>query len=989
MPHAALPAASNTIPRNHVPGRGPAPCALMLVGEAPGPRENALRQPFVGGAGQELERYCRSAGINPADVYITNLCKLWPPVDARGKQLPPTPADIAHDEPELLMEIDAVRPRVIAAIGAHAARYFLGERSRPMRALHGIPHIVGDRVIVPVLHPAAGLHSMLQEEMARIQWDFQQVGRIMRGELSTERVDEFPSPSYRRLSNADTQLLAELLAGRTVVGLDTEGTIADPECITIAVEPGEGWMLPATEADLLAILNQHINAPHGVCTVIGHYLTHDIPVAAAMGVDIDRRRALEADGTLSIRDTMSELHLLGGTEPKGLKAAAWRALATEMEDYEEVIAADDYRVAWSYFEAAYGLTACGTCAGTGKVLAYRWVDSECELCGGSGRIEGKRAGTAKNCSCVTKRDRCRVAGCVDGLFIPMPAKVFEFDSAKGEFRWKQPQSAARWLRRRLGQPDLTAGPDVDSNTEFSADDADDEGYSVETQQYLQLRRDWRDLDPAIRQLIESHSGRMPRTRLLECKDSTRVIRYACRDADTTLRLAGTLDRRIRELGLTQARAIDAAILPALARMEQTGMMIDREHFEKFHADLQYWLAAERDKLNQLVGEHNPNSRRMVGVLFRDLGLPTIKLTATSQESTDDETLGVLKAQLSRQFAGGDERELVKTGIAVIDCMQTYREFQKMDSTYVLALLRAADEQDRVHTTLNYTKSVTRLSSQGPNLQNIPNPANSPFGDDPVRNMGLRMRSGFVARPGYSLVSCDFSSIEMVVGAHLTQDENLLRIFREGLDPHRYAASEFLGVPMAEVTGPLRTQFKTINFAVFYDTSAMTMQRQFALMQPPIDKTEIECQQLIDWYFGVFAPGVQAWKDRVRRGAQADGYVRTMFGRLRWMPGLRSNIRRVRLAAERECTNQPVQGTAGDILRIAMALLDEHVMPALHAEGIDAQAIMTVHDEVIIEAPDEHAGLVGEVCAGTMQSAVRLSVPMKVGVGIGKSWAEAH
>jgi len=427
----------------------------------------------------------------------------------------------------------------------------------------------------------------------------------------------------------------------------------------------------------------------------------------------------------------------------------------------------------------------------------------------------------------------------------------------------------------------------------------------------------------------------------------------------------------------------------LSRMERNGMMIDRGHFEAFHSDLQRWLGEERSKLADLVGEHNPNSKRMIGVLFRDLQLPAIKLTAGGQESTDDETLGILKAQLKARQAEGKDSDLVRTGVAVIDCIQTYREFQKMDSTYVLGLLGKADAHDRVHTTINYTKSVSRLSSEDPNLQNIPNPDNSPFVDDPIRNMGLRMRRGFIARSGYKIIEADYSAIEMVVGAHLTQDRNLMRIFREGLDPHRYAASQFLKTPMDAVPKPVRTQFKTLNFASFYDTSAMTIQRQLALMQPPIDMTEEECQGLINWYFAEFAPDVLAWKDRVRRDAQADGVVRTMFGRMRWMPGLRSDIKRVKRATERECTNFPIQGTSRDILCIGLARLWEDTLPALWYAGIDAQPIMTVHDAVAIEAPAEHAELVGMLVGETMRTAVELSVPVKVSVGIGDNWAEAH
>jgi len=990
---------ANDIPRNHVPGRGLLPAPVFICGEAPGRNENSTRMPFVGQAGQELQRYANTAGLDLANARITNLCKVWPPVDFRGNQLPPTPEDILRDEPELLGELLMCEPRVIVAVGAHAARYFLPKFSN-MRTEHGLPQmtwieVLGREVpVIAVLHPAAGLHSMLQEEMARIQWDFQQVGKLVRGQLPLTRADEYPNPQYRRLFDAEDgpRILANLLAGRTEVAIDTEGAIEDPECLTLCVTPGEGWMVEAGQVETLAVLDSHANAPHGVCTFIFHYLTHDIPlVCESMGVRLPLHRSVNIDGSPTFRDTMNELHLLGGIEPKGLKAAEWRLCAMEADSFEDVAGESAYETTRDYFEHAFGMAACELCVGVGKTdKPYKVVDPQCAICHGSGRVPGKRANTTKQCACVKTSDACEMMECVDGLLIPAPAKELNFDASTGEFRWKQPQSMAKWLKRRILAPDMLGRNDEqDEPGEQLASASTAEDDEADAAPLFKLRKDWRDLPPERRALIERVAGKMPRVALRNVKDQARVTRYACRDADATLRVSRETDRRIREHGLQAAREIDIAILPMLSRMERNGMMIDRGHFEAFHSDLQRWLGEERAKLADLVGEHNPNSKRMIGVLFRDLQLPAIKMTAGGQESTDDETLGILKAQLKARQLDGRDNELVRTGVQVIDCIQTYREFQKMDSTYVLGLLGKADSHDRVHTTINYTKSVSRLSSEDPNLQNIPNPDNSPYPDDAVRNMGLRMRRGFVARPGYKIIEADYSAIEMVVGAHLTQDRNLMRIFHEGLDPHRYAASEFLKMPMADVPKPVRTQFKTLNFASFYDTSAMTIQRQLSLMQPPIDMTVEECQQLINWYFSEFAPDVLAWKDHVRRDAQAEGVVRTMFGRMRWMPGLRSQIKRVRSAAERECTNFPIQGTARDILCVGMARMWEDLFPELWAAGVDAQPIMTVHDAAAVECPAEFAEFVGDQMCEVMEQAVGLSVPVKVSVGIGDNWAEAH
>lgn len=1014
---------ANEIPRKHVPGVGPIPAPIMLVGEAPGETENYLGQPFVGSAGQELTRYLAAGGLTRDQVYITNLCKYWPPVDFRGskpKQLPPTKEDIARDESELLMELELVSPRIVGTIGAHASRYFLESRFGSMFRDHGIPrvwrcrnrqhpdsrnppsyipcsywsdHLDGpppcQKIIIPLTHPAAGLHTQSQEEMAKIQWDFQQLGRIYRGQIpAVEPKDQYPNRKYTRLYDAQNgpQVLAEVLAGRTYLSLDTEGPVWDPECVTICVKPGEAWYVGNAEIETLAALNSHINAPHAVCTVGCHYIAHDIPVLAAMGVYVDRRRACNVDGSPTLRCTLNDLHLLGGTEPKGLKPSQWRLVGTESEEYEEVVAEAEYEKVRGYFERAFAAHLCGECVGTGKVASYKVWDLDCSVCGGTSRVGGKRAGTTKNCSCVKSADRCLY--CTDGLTIPLPPKELEFKD--GQLRWKQPQSISKWLKRRLTKESLL---DADNDEEDNTDNPDEtpdenaEDINPSIKPYFQLRKDWYDKAPGVpKSVIEKSIGRIPRTRLSDVRDQDRVTRYACGDADAGLRITSPLDHRIRELRLGEAQRIDNRMIPMLAEMEQNGMRIDRGHFGEFSKDLGRELEEISHKLNDLVGERNPNSRRLAGVLFGQLGLPSIKLTKTGLDAIDDEVLETLKQQMRRT---PDKPEHV-IGIEVIQCMQDYRERLKLKTTYVDPILEKADKDDRIHTTLKYHQSMTRLSSEDPNLQNISNPDNHPAGNDPIKNTSLRLKNGFVARPGYVLIDADYSSIELVVGAHLSQDRNLLRVFREGLDPHRYAATHLLGWDLDrinDVPKPIRTQCKTLNFAAFYDTSAPTLQTQFALMQPPIEKTLEECEELIRWYFSDFAPDVMAWKERTRKQARIDGYVRTMFGRLRWMTGLRSEIKRVRSAAERECTNAPIQGSAGDILRIALGDLHEHTVPALRAEGIDILPVNTVHDAVVFECQEEYAEDAKCLIQIAMQNAVRLSVPIKVGVKSGMRWGE--
>jgi DNA polymerase-1 len=423
------------------------------------------------------------------------------------------------------------------------------------------------------------------------------------------------------------------------------------------------------------------------------------------------------------------------------------------------------------------------------------------------------------------------------------------------------------------------------------------------------------------------------------------------------------------------REIDAAIIPMLARMEQIGMKVDRKATEQFAERLERELDEIREKLSGLIGEKaNPNSPKMADVLFRQLKLPVIKLTKTkSREAIDDDVLGALKASLKKR----DDMPLAQLAIDVIDCITDYRERQKLLTTYCLPILDSLDSRSRVHTTLKYTHVATgRLSSEDPNLQNIPNPDNSPV-------YGKIMRSLFIEDDDYLLISADYSQIEMVVGAHITQDPGMLQAFREGLDLHYLAASKMFGIPYDQVPKATRTQVKPLNFGAFYGLSAIGLQAQFAGLG--IEKTEEECQTLIDLYYEAFG-GVMDWKRELWMQGQINGYVETLFGRKRWMPGLRSNIGKIRAAAEREAGNQPIQGTAQDILRIGMRILHEDTLPDLRSAGVDIEAINQVHDEIIFRCDKRYAHDVTPAIEAAMKYAVTLSVPIKVGISVADNWA---
>ena len=783
---------TNDIPRNYVPGRGRVPSRVMFVGEAPGEKENASGQygpgwPFIGQAGQELDRYMSwGAGLFRQDIYLTNLYKYWPLCDWKGKQLPPTAEQIASGEPELLMEIALVQPEVIVAVGAHAARYFLGERFQSMKRDAGVPRAWRDGIVViPVTHPAAGLHQ--DREQVNIQRDFEQLGKLLRGEIQPRPLVSSRPPHVRRriydqraycaacrseillLPCCDgaeeitgSELVARILAGRTQVAIDTEGGRYDPWCLTFCVQPGEGWLLRSTERECLAALNAHINAPGGICTVIFHYLACDIPVCEphptiaalkGLGVFVNKHRALNTDGSLTLRDTMSEYFLLG-TEPKGLKPLGWRVLDADMRTYEGLVGPTEQEVSSGYIQSVFDQLKCAVCSGAGKLPKYGLEyapQSDCMLCFGGGVLlfgkRGQPLKSPKRCTCCVQQERVlkttdKCAACTDGLLIPPADKELVFDADKSEWRWKQPQSIGKWIRRRLehasaddadteaaseqteeGIDDLDTGVDPEI-----ADAADDEP----AQKFFKRRKDWYKLEGRSDwEYVNAVVGRMPRTTLTEVEQregGQAVTDYAVDDAIVTFEIAQYSESRLAALGLLPIREQDAAFIPMLSRMEQIGMRIDRAHFERLDAHLNERLDAIRESLAALIGKRtNPNSPVMADVLFRELGLPSIKFTKSgARESIDDDVLGALSAQLRRKIAANPSDEHSKFALAVVEHITDYREVRKI-TDYTRPILQYSDRDDRIHTTLNYTSVATgRLSSSEPiNLQTLPNPDNYP------------------------------------------------------------------------------------------------------------------------------------------------------------------------------------------------------------------------------------------------------------------------
>ncbi len=397
--------------------------------------------------------------------------------------------------------------------------------------------------------------------------------------------------------------------------------------------------------------------------------------------------------------------------------------------------------------------------------------------------------------------------------------------------------------------------------------------------------------------------------------------------------------------------IEIPLSAVLADMEKVGFKIDPDGIRAYAQELLTEEKALASAIYMQAGrEFNINSPKQLGeVLFEEIGLPAGKKTKTGY-STDAETLEWLLPYHS-----------------IIGDILTYRQIAKLRGTYGEPLAAQADENGRIHTRLNQTGTATgRLASSEPNLQNIP-----------VRmEMGRRLRDYFIAEEGYVLVDADYSQIELRLLAVLAKDEIMGQAFINGEDIHTAVASQVFGVEEDQVTPELRRRAKAVNFGIVYGIGEFSLAKDLGI-------TRKMAKEYIDNYLATYA-GVKDYLHRTVEQAKADGYTTTMFGRRRNIPELKASNRNLRAFGERVAMNSPIQGSAADVIKIAMINVDR----ALKKEGIDARLIMQVHDELIVEAKEDCADRAAEILVEEMEHAVNLSVPLIADCGMGRTWLEA-
>ena len=434
-----------------------------------------------------------------------------------------------------------------------------------------------------------------------------------------------------------------------------------------------------------------------------------------------------------------------------------------------------------------------------------------------------------------------------------------------------------------------------------------------------------------------------------------AMQYACEDVHVTALLKDILYERLEKAGLFGLfREVEVPLIRVLAKMESTGVLVDKEGIKELGREFDRRISALEEDIFILAGERfNINSHQQLqSILFEKLGLDSKKKTKKKTGlSTDMEVLNSIKDQ---HPIGG--------------LLMEYRNLTKLKGTYIDGLLKEINPKTgRVHTSYNQTVTATgRLSSSNPNLQNIP-----------VRSEdGLRIRALFVAGPGNVFLSADYSQIDLRVLAHYSKDKALIEAFKKGEDIHSKTASEIFDVHPAFVTPEMRRIAKTVNFGIIYGMSPYGLAKELGIERS-------KAKNFIERYFARY-PGVKRYMEEAIEHARSKGFVTTLLGRRRFIPEIKERLKHIRQFGERTAINTPIQGSAADIIKLAML----KVFDLLEAKALGTRLILQVHDELVFEVPEDEIDIVTKEVKSIMEGVMDLEVPLVVNIGIGHNWAEA-
>lgn len=952
-----------------VNGVGPLDADVFAIGEAPGLAESESGRPFVGKSGRELTRYIeRSAKLRREDWYLTNLCKWRPETRRATGNNPPTSADIHRDEPELAQELLKVGPSWIVAIGRYSLQWLLGKKATvtdchgfayplPDATIAKIVRLTGDAEdtvrkrlgsarVVSVTHPAAGLHDT--DTQSEIHFDFVRLGQFVRGELDpAPPIDAYPNPDYR-----EVEVLPSLSPRK--VAVDTEGVESDIWCSTLTWKPGMGRLVLTDSLRAMQSYRRFILRDGHTLGL--HNAPWDIPKICRM-LEID---IYEFSKLVDFEDTM-QMAFLVRLVPKALKQLGKRFEGVDdIRKYMEVVGPYDQQKAEQYLMRVVTDFACSVCEGTGQTLNTTRTH--------------KKTGKPLE----PKLEKCEAcAG--DGTTWEPPQEKFVWDPQKQRVRISRGWPMGRRVRAMLNK-----AADLEEHAEERADEGDgtvlndfDESATEgggDDREIAGLRRKWLNIDYEFRVQVEDRLGPMPEATLRDVPFEI-ARRYACLDSDLTYRSWPKLEQMIEADGLREVYEVDRDTICYVTQMMQVGMKVDVPYLN----ELSDFLTVEMDqrlyKLERLAGHYvNPNSMNQVGdLLFGQLGLRPVKMTATGIESTDNKVLKDLQIQVAAEM---DRDPRAKTAFDALTYILDYRERSKMKSTYTVALPRRVDANSRIHTQFKMASVASRrLASAEPNLMNIP--SRTP--------LGKKVKYAFTCEDGNVLVDADYKQLEFRILAHVSGEKQLIDAIRRGLDPHALSTQKVFGIPVEKVTDGMwqRTAAKTVGFAILYGASAPTIKAQLKLLAN-IDVEESECQRWIDDYTSTGFPAIGEYIADCVAHARRYGYAVDMWGHRRYLPGVHSAINSVRAEAERIAVNHTIQSAASGIVKLAMREDWNTTLPKFRRRGY-CEPVLQLHDALTHEVKREMAEEFAQAITDVMGGVVDWKVPITADVKITRRW----
>lgn len=968
-----------------VPGDGPIPCDFLGLGQGPGRREIHHHPPrcFIGPAGKELSSYLNQVGMHRENIFLTNAYKCFI-TDNKGKDREPTVAELESHWPILEDEINAVQPKMIACFGGTATRWMMrkaGLEYKTLECHHGMP--VGyykDILLFSTSHPAAGIHAT--EQMKVILADFQNMARVYKRVLRGQPV-ELPTDiykgkeDYRRITSVDEFLeVISAYPDAPYMGLDTEGTRRDPIMLQFSLQAGTGYAVYSEDKELVELFRDWlISFTENGGIILLHNALYDLSVLRSMDIYLPDN---------SFRDTMIASFELG-IEPQGLKPLAHRIAGMDMQSYEEQIHDKSDEIAMDYLVEA---------------ATRNWPDSEERLIRKGNDLKIYKPQSINKYIERILRDWSEQYSKTEHI-----AHIeVEETSKKGVTKLKR--HTHDWYVKKYGHC-----PEGCHDIE------------VERDEPLDVRARWEHIDEDVKAPVEKELGRMREATLRDIEEA-RALAYATRDPDATLRVGIPLLKRVRDLDLDRVYDIDMAVVPIFDEMQRVGIPADIEHFVKFGEYCQSRMDQLQYEIYQETGfDININSGPQLSqLLFGELKLPSVRWTESGDRlATDSKALEPL-------------RFLHPVVAKVLD----FKEYSTLKSNFAVKLPRFVREDGRVHCKWKLTRVPTgRVATSDPNIMAMP--TRSEEGKQ-VR-CGFKAPEGysFVTADQSGIELCmeahasgDKTMCEMLNEGIDLHSHTAAWMFNYTMDEvikgkkagdQRFIDARFAGKTVnfgiVNLIGGmgLLDQFKLNNLAAnpwapnttyIDDAECQSMtgecKRFKALVgghsgsrEPEWDRsaggitqdgeiiwqecgkgwTEDSCTEAIAKWFGQH-PGVESYHEKVKSEARRYGYVRDIFGRLRYSPEIRSNIAQIRETGIKEMVNHTIQSPAQICMKIGLAELWKQIK-SWRGRGLDVQPLAEIHDEVIQLAPTEAVEEVGTVTVELIGKRVKELVRERYGI----------